>query len=413
MTNGLMNNYDKLLGSHKDWSEARAKSSKISIKQQVEMLKSVNDMADSALPLHKSIYTGEERFQAEKESIFLDQPLVACLSNDIANPGDAILFDAAGPSIIVSRNKEGQARAFLNMCTHRGAKIIEDHEPWSGSSKRLTCPFHAWTFNSSGKLVGQPGKEGFEGCEIGKRDLIEVPCAEHIGLVLVRANPEGAPIDAEDFLDDFEKELAQLELWRAQPVKKGILHADSNWKFALDTYGESYHFGTLHKSTIAKTNYNDKNVFEPFGKHHRVSFPKLSVGELLDKDESEWPDYDYGGVHFLFPNTVIFYGAVAADMFFTQVFRLFPDGVGKTRCHFAVYAPFGINSEEHEKSCVAAYDATATVVQTEDYRVASHGYDNLLSAPEDYHVVIGANEMALQAVHEHIAEVIKMPLTQT
>ena len=100
-------------------------------------------------------------------------------------------------------------------------------------------------------------------------------------------------------------------------------------------------------------------------------------------------------------------------MFFTQVFRLFPDGVGKTRCHFAVYAPFGINSEEHEKSCVAAYDATATVVQTEDYRVASHGYDNLLSAPEDYHVVIGANEMALQAVHEHIAEVIKMPLTQT
>ncbi len=407
-----MNNYDKLLGSHQSWSDVRAESSKKSIRQQVEMLKSGNHMADSALPLHKSIYMDEARFQAEQEAIFLDQPLVACLTNDIAEPGDAILFDAAGPSIIVSRDKEGTARAFLNMCTHRGAKVIEDHEPWSGKSKRLTCPFHAWTFNSAGKLVGQPGKAGFEGCDIGKRDLIEVPCAEHVGLVLVRANPDGAPIDAEDFLGEFGNELAQIELWRSEPVKKGILTADSNWKFALDTYGESYHFGTLHKSTIAKTNYNDKNVFEPFGRHHRVSFPKLSLGDLLDKDESEWPDYDYGGVHFLFPNTVIFFGAVAADMFFTQVFRLFPDGVGKTRCHFAVYAPFGVNSDDHRQSCVAAYDATATVVQTEDYRVASHGYANLLTAPKDHHVVLGANEPALQVVHQHIADVINMPLTE-
>ena len=118
-----INKYDKLLGSHQDWAEVRTKNSKKSIKQQVEMLRSGNDMADSALPLHKSIYTGEERFEAEKKSIFLDQPLVACLSNDIAEPGKAILFDAAGPSIIVSRDKDGQARAFLNMCTHRGAKI--------------------------------------------------------------------------------------------------------------------------------------------------------------------------------------------------------------------------------------------------------------------------------------------------
>jgi len=85
MTISTINNYDKLLGSHQDWAEVRAKNSKKSIKQQVEMLRSGNDMADSALPLHKSIYTGEARFEAEKESIFLDQPLVACLSNDIVH----------------------------------------------------------------------------------------------------------------------------------------------------------------------------------------------------------------------------------------------------------------------------------------------------------------------------------------
>ncbi len=408
-----MQDYQHLLGEHKDWSEVRSKNSRILTKLMVEMLKTKTDMADKPLPLHKSIYIDEARYAAERDKIFLDQPLVACLSNDIPEPGNAILFDAAGPSIIVSRGKDGVARAFLNMCTHRGAKLIEDSEPWSGSSKRLSCPFHSWTFDSTGKLIGQPGKEGFEGCDIGKRNLIEVPCDEHIGLVMVRPNPDGEAISAEEFLGDYTDILIQLELWRAEPVKKGIMTADSNWKFALDTYGESYHFSTLHKSTIANTNYSDKNIFEPFGRHHRVSFPKLEFGALCDQEESEWPDFEYGGVHYLFPNTVIFFGAVAPGMYFTQVFRLFPDGVGKTRCHFALYAPFGITSEEHEKMCIAAYDATETVVQTEDYRVASHGYANLMTAPKDYHVVIGANEPALHAVHQHIADVIGMPLTET
>lgn len=407
-----MNNHEELLGAHKNWPDLRAKNAREQIRRQVEMLKSNTDMADAPLVLHKSIYTSEERCEAEKIHLFLNQPLVACLSGDIPNPGDAILFDAAGPSIIVVRNKEGKAKAFLNMCTHRGAKLIEASEPWSGKANRMSCPFHAWTFDSSGVLIGQPGKAGFEGCEQGKRNLLEVSCEEYVGLILVRANPDGDPIDKEVFLGDFNKVLAQLELWRAEPVKKGILTAESNWKFALDTYGESYHFNRLHKTTIAKTNYTDKCVFTPFGKHHRVEFPKLELGNLLDKDESEWPDYEYGGVHFLFPNTVIFFGAVTPGVFFTQVFRLFPDGAGKTRCHFAVYAPFGLESDDHKQSCTAAFDATATVVQEEDYRVATNGYANLKTAPKDFRVVLGANEPALQAVHKHIAEIIGVPLDE-
>ncbi|MDG1163811.1 MAG: aromatic ring-hydroxylating dioxygenase subunit alpha [Porticoccaceae bacterium] len=393
-----------------NWAEVRAQSARESQRKQVHMLKHGNQLADAALPLHKSVYIDQSRFDAEQKHIFLAQPLVACLSGDIPNPGDTVLFDAAGPSIIVSRGKDGTARAFLNMCTHRGAKLVEEAEPWAGVKNRLTCPFHAWTFDNTGRLIGQPGKEAFADCPEGGRDLIELPCAEHIGLVFVKADPDAGDIDAEAFLGDYGDILTQLELWRAEPVKKGVLTADSNWKFALDTYGESYHFGTLHKTTLAHTNYTDKQVFETFGKHHRIEFPKLSTGNLIDIDESEWPETIYGGVHYLFPNTIIFFGAVADNVFFTQVFRLFPDGVGKTRCQFAVYAPFGIESDLHKGSCIAAYDATATVVQEEDYRVASNGYANLLTAPDSHHVVLGANEWALQVVHQHIAKVIGMPL---
>ena len=319
------NNYEELLKDHSSWAESRKAAALHQTRALVNMLKTETDMADSAMALHKSVYLGEKRFEAEREHIFLDQPLLACLSQDLPEPNTAIVFDAAGPSIIVSRDKNGEVNAFLNMCTHRGAKIIEENEPWAGNSKRLSCPFHAWMFNSGGKLVGQPGKEGFENCSIGKRDLVAVPCSEYLGMIFVRANPEGDALDeavVRDFLGDFGQVLANLELWRAEPVKKGILHAESNWKYALDTYGESYHFATLHKTTIAKTNYNNKNIFEPFGRHHKVTFPKLALNEILELKESQWPEYDYGAVHFMFPNTVIFYGSVMPGMYFTQILSL-------------------------------------------------------------------------------------------
>lgn len=367
------------------------------------------EAADAPLPLHKSVYMGEERFQAEREKLFLGQPIIAGLSGDIPEPGDLLVFDAAGPSIVVTRGKDGTARAFLNMCTHRGAKLVEESEPYSDHRARLTCPFHAWTFDTAGKLVGQPSKANFAGCEIGARNLLEVPCAEHLGLIFVRPGG-GDPIDATQHLGEFGKVLTALELHRAVPIRKGILTADSNWKFALDTYGEGYHFGMLHASTIGQTHFSDIAAIDRFGRHHRVSFPDNSVGAIVGKPESEWPVTDYGGVHYIFPNTILFFGSITPGSFFTQVFRLFPDGVGKTRCQFAVYAPFGVESEEHKAMCEMAYDSTATVVQTEDYRVASHGYSNLMTAPQDYHVVLGANEAALQIVHHHIANAIGMPL---
>lgn len=394
----------------RDWDAARAAAAKATLKRMVaNVAAKTTDLAPGPMPLDKGVYIDPARFEAERRALFLSQPIVAGLSGDIAEPGDFLVFDAAGPSILVMRGKDGTARAFLNMCTHRGAGLVEEAEPFSGKAKRLTCPFHAWTFDPAGKLIAQPSKASFAGCEIGARDLIELPCAEHLGLIFVRPGG-GAPIDAAGHLGPFAEVLALLELHRAEPVKKGVLTAASNWKFALDTYGEGYHFATLHASTIGQTHFNDVAVFEPFGRHHRIGFPDKSVGALVGKAEAEWPRTEYAGVHYLFPNTVIFFGSLAPGVVFTQVFRLFPDGVGGTRCQFAVYAPFGIHSDEYRQTVEAAYDATARVVQTEDYRVASAGYANLLTAPEGFRTVLGANEIALQAVQKHIAEAIGMPL---
>lgn len=397
-------------GHAPDWAATRALHAREILRHMVDLVaRKTTDLAPGPMPLPKGAYIDADRFAAEREHLFLGQPVVAGLTGDIPNAGDVLVFDAAGPSILVMRGKDKVVRAFLNMCTHRGAKLIEESEPWTGHISRLTCPFHAWTFDTVGKLVGQPSKASFAGCEIGARNLIDLPCVEHKGLIFVRAGG-GAPIDVDAHLGAFADVLAMIELDRAVPVKKGILHANSNWKFALDTYGEGYHFGMLHASTIGQTHYNDVACFSPFGRHHRVGFPDKSIGDHVGVAEADWPASEYGGVHFLFPNTVIFFGSIVPGVYFTQVFRLFPDGVGKTRCQFGVYAPFGILSDEYRDTCVMAYDATAEVVQSEDYRVASAGYANLLTAPDDFHVVLGANEIAVQAVQRHIADAIGLPL---
>lgn len=401
---------DRDPGLKVDWPVRRREMARACLRRMVELIgTNETDRAGGPLPLPKDVYIDEERFAAEREKLFLGQPIVAGLSGDLPAPGDLLVFDAAGPSILVHRGKDNTVRAFLNMCTHRGAKLVEENEPWSGHKARLTCPFHAWTFDSAGKLVGQPSKASFEGCEIGARNLIELPCTEYLGLIFVRPGG-GEDIDAAAHLGAFADILEAIELHRAEPVKKGILTAESNWKFALDTYSEGYHFGMLHASTIGQTHYSDIAAVDRFGRHHRVGFPDNSIGKLVGATESDWPVTDYGGVHYLFPNTIIFFGSIEPGKYFTQVFRLFPDGVGKTRCQFAVYAPFGKESDAHTEMCIMAYDGTATVVQTEDYRVASTGYANLLTAPEDFHVVLGSNESAVQSVHLHIAEAIGMPI---
>jgi phenylpropionate dioxygenase-like ring-hydroxylating dioxygenase large terminal subunit len=365
------------------------------------------DHADGPMPNDPAVYTDPARFEAEKRILFRQFPLVAGLSGDVRAPGDKLLFDAAGVPILVMRGKDGVVRAFLNMCTHRGARLVSTCD----AAKRVTCPFHAWTFDLEGRLVGLPGAEGFEGIDRATRSLVPVPCAEWHGIIFVVPDANATSIDVDAHLGDFAPELAQLELARAEPVKAGQLVASTNWKFALDTYGEGYHFSTLHASTIGQTHYNDICVYDRFGRHHRISFPDKSYGRLASIPENDWPTPEYGGVHFLFPNTVFFVGSIEPGKGYVQVFRLFPGkDVGELTTEFAVYAPRGIHSEAYRAECEFAYDATAKVVQTEDYWVAAEGYRNLAHVPDGFRIVYGSNEIALQHLHRSIAEAIGMPL---
>lgn len=400
-------------GTEDGWAKRREDVARATQRAIVELIRQggksqpATDMAPAVMRNTPDLYTDPARHDAEVRELFLKQPLVAGLTGDIPKPGDVMLFEGAGPSIIIARGKDGKVRGFLNMCTHRGAKLVRTCSHVS----RLTCPFHAWSFDLEGKLVGWPGKDGFTGLEKADLGLVQVPVAEWNGIIFVRADPDGPPIDVNAHLGSFAPEMAQLELALAEPVKNGILQAKSNWKFALDTYGEGYHFATLHASTIGQTHYSNVGHFEPFDRHFRINFPDKSFAALVDLPEAEWPKIEYGGVHYMFPNTVFFIGSIEPGKGFAQIFRLFPGThAGEMICRFAVYAPRGVLSEQHRAECEFAYDATSTVVDTEDYVIAAEGYQNMLHAPKDFRTTFGRNEPALQHIQSNIARAIGLPL---
>jgi hypothetical protein len=157
--------------------------------------------------------------------------------------------------------------------------------------------------------------------------------------------------------------------------------------------------------------FSDVAIFDQFGRHHRVAFPPKIYADLTQKPESEWPADEYGGIHFLFPNTIFFIGSVEAGKRFTQIFRLFPgDTPGETRTQFAIFAPKGKDDPEFIEQVIAAYDGTAWVVMNEDYKVSAEGWASLSHVPKGFKVYYGKNEIALQNLHRGIAEAIGEPV---
>ena len=105
-------------------------------------------------------YQAEIIFNEERESIFARLPAVAAHACEIPHPGDFVKRQVAGRSIIVTRDAAGKARAFLNVCRHRGTQLVSEE---SGCRHSFTCPYHAWTYANSGELVSAPHLEsGFQ-----------------------------------------------------------------------------------------------------------------------------------------------------------------------------------------------------------------------------------------------------------
>lgn len=196
-------------------------------------------------------YTDAAFLTLERERIFARTWQPVGYAERVAEAGHYFACDIQGEPVVVARAKDGVLRAFSNVCRHRASTIVEG----SGSANVLKCPYHAWTYELNGKLLGTPE---FDGVEDWNRDHICLPQfrVETWGpFIFVNLDADAPPL-ADVWgaiprqVDEFGCPLARLRL----SARRDYVIA-CNWKVYIDNYLEGYHLPAAHPSLFRELDY--------------------------------------------------------------------------------------------------------------------------------------------------------------
>ena len=348
-----------------------------------------------------AFFIDEDQFARERQKFFRDMPLVACLSAELPEPGSFRTFDDAGVPMLLTRGKDGHVRAFLNVCPHRGSRIVREAE---GKASRFMCRFHNWTFDNTGKAVGIPEEFHFCGAIDEQKQLHQCPAEERHGLVFVRIVP-GTTIDLDTHLAGLDRDLAAIGLDTAEVTHSDTLQVSANWKYGLDTFFETYHLNALHHETF-KGLFSPVNVFDTFGAHHRYTFAPLGLAEWVDRPESDW-DLDLIPLqYFLFPNTIISVGSTSRSGLVVNIHQILPSAVGHFASKLSYCAIGGIHSPEHRAEVDRAYETTRQALVNEDYSVVGESYWGFSALPPGTRMPTGRQEIGVQNFHANVVRLL-------
>jgi phenylpropionate dioxygenase-like ring-hydroxylating dioxygenase large terminal subunit len=198
---------------------------------------------DDAVSLPAWIYRDPEFFELEKELIFRSSWQVVCHVNDVLRPGDYHSFEFLGQGVIVLRGEDGQIRSFHNACRHRAARLLDEAQGHCG--RRITCPYHAWTYGLDGRLLTVPQRSDFKGLERERYGLIPLEQEVFMGFVFVRLAP-GLP-SVREMMAPYVDELAAYRFEELVPQGRVTLRPRAvNWKNVGDNYSDGLHIPVAH-----------------------------------------------------------------------------------------------------------------------------------------------------------------------
>lgn len=244
-------------------------------------------------------YTCPEHFAKEKAALFDKLPQVLAPSVLLPEPGMVVPHDDTGRPLLITRDNEGQAHVFLNVCQHRGTRLVEGREVQC--AKRMVCPYHAWTYKLDGKLLALPRPETFPGLDKSEHSLVELPCLETGGLIWFAPQEDADFTHAEAISADFDAfGMADLHLFRRKTHQ-----VKGNWKLIMDAFLESYHVTRLHANTIGPFFKDGITSGDSVGPHLRSAVGRLEEMENVDFTDMAAMRRVITFAYQLFPATVI------------------------------------------------------------------------------------------------------------
>jgi phenylpropionate dioxygenase-like ring-hydroxylating dioxygenase large terminal subunit len=205
---------------------------------------------ERATMLPPRAFTDPGVFAWELDNLFRGWVCVGHVSA-VGEPGRFVTRELGPDSVLVIAGEDGRPRAFLNVCRHRGARIVEETE--GSVRKRLRCPYHAWSYGLDGSLRAAPHMDGVDDFEFGCWGLIEVRLEVVGGLVLIDLSGEAPDVD--EHIGELRTHLDRYRLERLEPADAREYEVEANWKGIAENYNECLHCPGVHPELNALSDY--------------------------------------------------------------------------------------------------------------------------------------------------------------
>lgn len=343
-------------------------------------------------------YLDTERWEREIETLFRRGPVVAALSAHLPKPGAYRSIEIAGVPVLTVRQADGSVRAFVNACRHRGSLVVANG---CGEARRFTCPYHAWSYNNAGELVGISGRNKFGELDVSTHGLTELPCEERSGLVFAVLRP-GATLNLDEWLGGYDRALDALGLADMELLEERWL-VGPNWKVAFDGYVDGYHLDILHRDTLGVDTLGNVMTWDAWGPHQRVAFARRNTQELRDIPPAEWrPAKHMGLVHTVFPHVSVAGNGGSGAM----VSQLLPGPTSDRSRTVQTHVIRKNATAEERENTLKRVDFLEWVVTEEDYKTGL-GIQSALASGANTEFIFGRNEPGNQTFHQWVDRLIE------
>jgi choline monooxygenase len=306
----------------------------------VETYKATRVPVELATTLIPDAYRSDAFYALEQERVFVRGWVCVGYTDQVRSPGDTFVRTVAGQPILVTRDQQGQIRAFFNVCRHRGAKLVDCDGPQSV----LRCPYHHWGYALDGRLLGTPyfkgmdipedQQEAFRLCEVKnfrKEDYSLLPVRVDSWGCFVFVNLDGHARPLSEWLGDLPERFARHPLHDLRLVRRRPFQIRSNWKLIAENFMEYYHLPWVHPELCNVSGFKDHYRYQGPGMYTGMCTTPLTIDpNTVRFDLPNMPGLNASESVSAFwvlicPNVALF---LLPNHLFTLLLQ--PDGVGQT-----------------------------------------------------------------------------------
>lgn len=197
------------------------------------------------LSLPRALYNDPFLFRVDMEEVFMKEWLFVGMTCEVPTPGAYITVEIGQNPVLVVRDRDGEVRAFHNVCRHRGSRVCTAKK---GKVANLTCPYHQWTYDLKGNLIfaGTEMGDGFDKNDFG---LKPAHCKTAGGFIYV-CLAEGEPPEIDAYLAALGAYMEPYDMENTKVAAESTLEENANWKLVVENNRECYHCSGSHPELL-------------------------------------------------------------------------------------------------------------------------------------------------------------------